>query len=258
VRPIQQLLFPDPRPLVERLGREFFRQLPETPGIYLMRDAGEQILYVGKAKNLRKRLGSYRVANPDRMARRHLRLLRAVARIEIQECASETCALAREAEMLRTLRPKFNRSGTWVPPARHLAWRLADGEISLTVLESCSDGWRLERPRGMAARTIRVVLARLLWLTVHPQLGFQALPVGWADGDLTGETIIDCGTLAEAVASNLENLFRGAGEEFCQWVAAQLPTGLHCFEKSWIEADLQLIAEAYAPITGAGVAGIVC
>ena len=32
----QALLFPDPRPLVERLGRDFFRRLPEDPGVYLM------------------------------------------------------------------------------------------------------------------------------------------------------------------------------------------------------------------------------
>ena len=49
-----------------------------------MHDAADVVLYVGKAKNLRKRLNNYRVANSDRMARRHLRLLRAVVRIEMQ------------------------------------------------------------------------------------------------------------------------------------------------------------------------------
>jgi excinuclease ABC subunit C len=63
---------------------------PESPGVYLMRDTADSVLYVGKAKNLRKRLGSYRVANPDRMPRRHLRMLRAVARIECQECPDES------------------------------------------------------------------------------------------------------------------------------------------------------------------------
>src|SRR5512142_2472774 len=101
----QMLLFPDPRPLVERLGVDFFRQAPECPGVYLMRDSSEVVLYVGKARNLRQRLGAYRVANPDRLRRRHLRLLHAVKRIELQECPDEQSALTREAELLLALRP---------------------------------------------------------------------------------------------------------------------------------------------------------
>ena len=38
---MQRLLFPDAKPLVERLGRNYLRNLPERPGVYLMRDAGE-------------------------------------------------------------------------------------------------------------------------------------------------------------------------------------------------------------------------
>src|SRR5262245_43836461 len=96
----QILLFPDPKPLVERFGAGFFRQLPECPGVYLMRDAKETALYVGKARNLRKRLCSYRVANPERMPRRLLRLLRLVERIDLEPCSDESNALAREAELL--------------------------------------------------------------------------------------------------------------------------------------------------------------
>src|SRR4051812_31913232 len=113
VRASQQLMFPDPQPLVERLGREFFRAIPECSGVYLMRDEADVVLYVGKAKNLRKRLTSYRVANPDRMPRRHLQMLRAVRRIEFEKCPDENSALARESELLRLLKPKFNRAGIW-------------------------------------------------------------------------------------------------------------------------------------------------
>src|SRR2546430_13618870 len=102
----QMLLFADARPLVERLGQSFFRQVPQCPGVYLMRDAADSVLYVGKARNLRKRLGSYRVANPDRLRRRHLRLLRAVTRIELEECPDEASALRRESKLLRRLRPR--------------------------------------------------------------------------------------------------------------------------------------------------------
>jgi len=114
------MLFPDPRPLVERLGADFFRQLPERPGVYLMQDAAGLVLYVGKAKNLRQQLTSYRVANPDRLARRHLRLLRQVMKIGLQECTDEAAALAKESELLRALKPKFNRAGVWPGNPRYL------------------------------------------------------------------------------------------------------------------------------------------
>src|SRR6266550_1436992 len=136
VRAVQQLLFPDPQPLVERLGRDFFRQAPACPGVYVMRDASDAILYVGKAKNLRQRLSSYRVANPDRMPRRHLRLVRQVARIELQEFPDESTALARESELLRTVRPRFNRAGTWPAPRRFFAWRSVEQQIKLAVAET--------------------------------------------------------------------------------------------------------------------------
>ena len=47
--------------------------------LHRRRDAADRILYVGKAKDLRQRLNHYRVANPDRMPRRHLRLVRDVS-----------------------------------------------------------------------------------------------------------------------------------------------------------------------------------
>ncbi|MGP8019684.1 MAG: nucleotide excision repair endonuclease, partial [Limisphaerales bacterium] len=80
----QTLLFPDPKPLDQRLGKKFFRRVPRRPGVYLMKDASDKVLYVGKAKDLKQRLNNYRVANPDRMARRHLRMVREVTRIEFQ------------------------------------------------------------------------------------------------------------------------------------------------------------------------------
>src|SRR5258706_12643742 len=129
----QLLLFPDPRPLVERLGQDFFREAPDRPGVYLMRDDKNTVLYVGKAKSLRKRLGSYRVANPDRLPRRHLRMLRIVNRIELHECADELAALARESLLLRALKPRFKRVGTWLGTPRHLGWRVHRGRLDVSV-----------------------------------------------------------------------------------------------------------------------------
>ena len=68
-------------------------------------------MYVGKARNLRKRLGSYRVANPERMPRRIIRLLHQVRRIEWDVCPTEEAARHREELLICVLAPKFNAAG---------------------------------------------------------------------------------------------------------------------------------------------------
>lgn len=240
---VQKLLFPDPQPLVGRLGREFFRQLPEGPGVYLMRDATGAILYVGKAKNLRKRLGSYRVANPDRMRARLLRLLRMVARIELQECSDESAALARESELLRTVRPKFNRAGTWPAPPRFFAWRRAAQQLELSIMASPEANWSSYGPLGGTAFAFRAGLARLLWLAVHPQFGFSRLPVGWFHGRMDPEITIPCGAMIEPVSLKLETFLSGQAVEFCEWIRSRLSPELHPFDKAAVEADLEILTE---------------
>src|ERR1051325_10842217 len=107
----QLWLFDPPKPLVERFGEEFFCALPTGPGVYFMCGAAEGVLYVGKARNLRKRLGSYRVANPERLPRRIIRLLHQVRRIEWDECPNDSAACWREELLITVLQPKFNAVG---------------------------------------------------------------------------------------------------------------------------------------------------
>ena len=239
----QTLLFPDPQPLVERLGREFFLQLPEGPGVYLMRDAQDTVVYVGKAKSLRKRLGSYRVANPDRMARRHLRMLRAVIRIEWQECLDESAALEREAELLRSLKPRFNRAGTWRPTPRFLTWRSANGRLELSVVETPEAGWKSHGPLGSGAVVLQAVLVRLLWSAVHPERGVVGMPVGWAHGKIEANTAIHCGEKVEEAVMALEGLFTGRADVFGDWLRARMPADAPPFGKAAVEADLESLMD---------------
>src|SRR5260221_7163541 len=129
----QLWLFDPPKPLVERLGEDFFRALPTRPGVYLMCSASEGVLYVGKARNLRKRLASYRVANPERLPRRIIRLLHQVRRIERDECRSEEAASHREELLICVRTPKFNAAGKVWPsrirsPAVHRRQNLLPGQ----------------------------------------------------------------------------------------------------------------------------------
>ena len=239
----QPLLFPDPRPLVERLGREFFRQLPESPGVYLMRDAAEVVLYVGKARNLRRRLTSYRVANPDRMPRRHLRMLRAVERIELQTCADETAALARESELLRTLKPRFNRAGTWPTAPRFLAWRLVGHELELVVVEIPEAGWESFGPMGSAAEFLRASVIRVLWCAIHPELGASRMPAGWAHNQFPNPTRLHCAALGGDAARFLESLFAGRPDAAHEWLKIRFGSNQHPFDEAAIAEDLESLTK---------------
>jgi len=244
----QLLLFPDPRPLVERLGADFFRQAPNHPGVYLMRDAADTVLYVGKAKSLRKRLGSYRVANPDRMPRRHLRLLRATVRIELQECADEISALRRESELLRSLKPRFNRAGTWIGQPRYFAWRVGTEGLELLVTESVnSDIEFYSRSLGAGAFPLRTTLARVLWCAIHPDHGFPGMPAGWFRGYSGLNLLIprkDAGAKEfDEAAKRLASFFVGGASEFVEWIRDCTLSQSSAFEIASREADLEALSE---------------
>jgi len=242
----QLLMFPDPRPLVERLGRAFFRELPTAPGVYLMRDAADTVLYVGKAKNLRHRLNAYRVANPDRMARRHLRMLRAVVRIELELCADESAALARESELLLSLRPRYNRAGTWRGPPRFLLWREAGQSLEMAVAEAADSAWRNLGPLGSRAFVLRSVLLRLAWFATHADRGFQNMPHGWIHGRFENPSGICTGPETSTVARALEELLSGDASPFCDWVQSKVPPNLHPFQKTLFDENLEWLTTHFA------------
>lgn len=241
----QLLLLPDPRPLVERLGADFFRHAPESPGVYLMRGASDAILYIGKAKNLRKRLASYRVANPDRLRRRQLRLLHAVERIELQECPDETSALEREAALLRSIRPRFNRAGTWPGSHRFLGWRLDEQGIHLAISGTSLAGFH--GPLNAAALIVRASLLRLLWCAIYPQHGLTGLPQGWFNGHYPAVALIhkrnDDPMVFETAARHLRALFAGEADPLVTWIRHRTESRDHPFEVTVRESDLETIVK---------------
>lgn len=103
-------LFESENPLTERLGEAFFDELPKVPGIYKMYGSAGRLLYVGKAKNLRSRLLTYRRARPGRESRKVIRLVRMIHAIELEEHSSEEEALLRENELIRDHKPEFNHA----------------------------------------------------------------------------------------------------------------------------------------------------
>jgi excinuclease ABC subunit C len=87
--------------------KEKLETAPEKPGVYIFKDKRERILYVGKARNLKKRLKSYfhRHANLDP---RKTAMLRQGRDFSFTVTASELEALALEANLIKQHRPRFN------------------------------------------------------------------------------------------------------------------------------------------------------
>src|SRR6476660_6614492 len=83
------------------------RPAPTSPGVSRMLNAANDVLYVGKAKNVKKRLSSYARANAPLPAR-ILRMIAATTHVEIVSTMTETEALLLEANLIKQLRPRFN------------------------------------------------------------------------------------------------------------------------------------------------------
>ena len=89
------------------VAAERVRSFPQTPGVYLMKDAAGRVIYVGKAKNLRARAGSYflKAAAEDR---RTADLVREIRDIDYLEADSEVDALLLESRLVKDVQPRFN------------------------------------------------------------------------------------------------------------------------------------------------------
>jgi excinuclease ABC subunit C len=160
---------------------------PTSPGVYRMLNAASDVLYVGKAKNVKKRLSSYaRVSAPQ--PARILRMIAATVSVEIISTATETEALLLEANLIKQLRPRFNvqlrddksfpyiliTGDHWAPqilkhrgaqsrPGRYFGPFASAGAVNRTItalqraflIRSCTDGFFESRTRPCLLYQIR-------------------------------------------------------------------------------------------------------
>jgi excinuclease ABC subunit C len=82
------------------------KEAPSRPGVYRMIDGRGDVLYVGKAKNIKKRIGAY--ARPTGLDTRIERMIAQTRTLEFVVTRTETEALLLEANLIKRLRPRFN------------------------------------------------------------------------------------------------------------------------------------------------------
>ena len=86
--------------------KQYVRRLPNKPGVYRMTDEHGTVLYVGKAKDLKKRVTAY--TSYDRHPTRLKRMIRATTNMEFVVTESEVEALLLEAQLIKRLKPRYN------------------------------------------------------------------------------------------------------------------------------------------------------
>src|SRR5882762_3952052 len=116
--------------------KEKVRRLPDRPGVYLMKDRLGRIIYIGKAKSLKKRVSSYFQPGRARALRHQPKirtLIEMITDFDIVEVKSEPEALLLEGKLLKQWRPKYNTD--FIDDKRFLLVRLdLDAELPRFVL----------------------------------------------------------------------------------------------------------------------------
>jgi len=84
--------------------KEKIKNIPQTPGIYIFKDKDNKVLYIGKAKNLKKRLKQYLVSDSLKIKK----LLDVSRNLEIVETKNEAEAIFKESDLIKKLNPSFN------------------------------------------------------------------------------------------------------------------------------------------------------
>jgi DNA polymerase-3 subunit epsilon len=161
--------------------------LPATPGVYLMRDRDGAVLYVGKARNIRRRVRSY-FGPQGRHGRLIARALEGVTAIDHEETGSELSALLREVALLRELRPPCNTRGLG-GGRRYLKLTREPYPRLLVVPEPADDGADYYGPLR-SERLTRLAVDALQ--TLYPIRTCHARCAGGAQARLLEEISSDC------------------------------------------------------------------
>ncbi len=234
--------------MVDRFGPAFFRHLPKVPGVYWFASADGRLLYVGKARDLRKRLGSYR--RLEGQPSKTVRMVQQTSFIRWESCVTEAEALQREAELIRTYQPPFNRIGKWsggrkwiwiLPSADQIEFRLAEDPPANGGSDLLSG-----QPFPHSAGRLFSTLLRLLWWATEPGRPVLALPRPLLQSPGPKQWVLPTTQSAEWVPA-LQLFLQGDAVPLMEQISAPRSAAASPFESALWSADLERLRDALVP-----------
>ncbi len=142
------------------VDRSLLADIPKLPGVYIMRDADGRVIYVGKAKNLRERVGTY-FSQPGGYTRKMEGLLESISRIDTEVVGSELEALLLEAQLIRRYEPRYNTAMRAFEHYPYIRVNLSNRWPRVTLVKDRKDdGARYFGPyrsRSAARKTVDVI-----------------------------------------------------------------------------------------------------
>lgn len=155
-----------------KFGVDFLQNTPTTPGVYRIYDSEGQLIYVGKAKNLRRRLGQYRNARRLKRHRKMRAIMGEASRIQYEVRSTDLDACLEELRLIQSSRPKWNVAGAFAFLYPMLGIRVEPSRtcFCLTTLPDKFPGYSLYgayRSRHLTGDAF-FALMRLLRYIAHP------------------------------------------------------------------------------------------
>jgi excinuclease UvrABC nuclease subunit len=206
----------------QKFGADFLSGVPTQPGVYRLYGEAGVLLYVGKAANLRRRLGQYRTAGRKKRERKRRALVKAATSITWEVCETALTAALTEIRLIQTLRPPRNVTSAFPFLYPFLGIRLEGGEtyFCLTTSPAAFPGFDLHgafRSRELTGEAF-FSLMRLLHFVGHPVPRHRCRRFATA----THSHVIGFRRLAEEVATGWRRLLRGESRGVLEALALEL------------------------------------
>ena len=239
-----------------KLGADFLASVPAAPGVYRWLAADGAVVYVGKAKNLRRRLAQYRNAGRSRHHAKARRVLRDAARVAFDVLSSDLAACLEEVRLIQVLRPAHNVASAYefLYPCLGVARRADHARLCFTTLPDHFGAYALHgafRSREVTGAAF-FALMRLLRYLAHP-VPRRALG---ADDSHAYSYVFGWRRLAPRWLDGLERLWRGDDPALLGDLAVALVEHAGARAKAdEVQADLRLLRaffrEEAAPLRAA-------